>query len=68
MYRWSCNITSEKIAPVRFALKLIADDTALDMGKWLGLVFATFPNPSVVAVMDETSPELRIITQFVPSE
>jgi hypothetical protein len=57
-----------KLAPDKLAFKVIADETAFDIGKSLGLVLATFPNPSVVAVIDETSPELRIIIQFVPSE
>ena len=46
-------------APVKLALKVIAGETALDMRKSLGRVLATFPNPSVVALIDETSPELR---------
>ena len=57
----------KKLAPVKLALKLITDETALDIGKSLGLMLATFPNPNVVAVIEETSPELRIIIQFVPS-
>ena len=61
-------IVPVKLAPDRLAFKVIADETALDIGNPLGLVLATFPNPSVAAVIDETSPELRIITQFVSSE
>ena len=57
-----------KLAPDRLAFKVIADDTALDIGYPLGAVFATFANPRLVAVIDAVSPELRIIIQFVPSE
>ena len=54
--------------PVRLALKLAMDETALDIGNPLGLVFATCPNPKLVVVIDAVSPELRMIIQFVPSE
>ena len=57
-----------KLLPDRLAFQFIADETAIDIGKSLGLVLATFPNPKLVAVIDAVSPELRMIIQFVPSE
>jgi hypothetical protein len=38
-------IVPVKLAPDRLAFKVIADETALDIGNPLGAVFATFPNP-----------------------
>ena len=55
-------------APVRFALRIKAEDTAVDVGNSLGRVLATLDHPRDAAVVDDTPPELRTIMKFVPSE